>query len=169
MLGWCIVTLASARLKASVWFPPLKGTYQRGGTCKGCDRFGEFSESLKATMASVDEVRRMLIALMGAQRRGPSVGPATQTMANVTATAQELTLSDSEHEVPAMDRPPPQFVVVPQTDVMLQASVAQSTLPYDMDIGVEEAQNSPPPSIEEGRAEVAVQPPTENELVGREE
>ena len=29
-------------------------------------RFGEFSESLKATTVSVDEVRRMLVALMGA-------------------------------------------------------------------------------------------------------
>ena len=38
MLGWCIVTLASARLKASVRFPPLRGMYQRGSTCKGCDR-----------------------------------------------------------------------------------------------------------------------------------
>ena len=38
MLGWCIVTLASARLKASVRFPPLRGMYQRGGTCKGCDK-----------------------------------------------------------------------------------------------------------------------------------
>ena len=36
MLGWCIVTLASVRLKASVWFPPLRGMYQRG-TCKGSD------------------------------------------------------------------------------------------------------------------------------------
>ena len=35
MLGWCIVTLASARLKASVWFPPLRRMYQRGGTCRG--------------------------------------------------------------------------------------------------------------------------------------
>ena len=102
-------------------------------------RFGKFSESLKMTTASVDEVRRMLIALMGAQRRGPSVGSATQTMVNVLATAQELILSDLEHEVPTMDRPPPQFVVVPRTDVVLQASVAQFTLSYDMDIGVEEA------------------------------
>ena len=31
------MTLASARLKASVWFPPLRGIYQKGGTCKGCD------------------------------------------------------------------------------------------------------------------------------------
>ena len=31
------MTLASARLKASVWIPPLRGMYQRGGTCKGCD------------------------------------------------------------------------------------------------------------------------------------
>ena len=31
------MTLASARLKASVQFPPLRGMYQRGGTCKGCD------------------------------------------------------------------------------------------------------------------------------------
>ena len=38
MLGWCIVTLASARLKASVRFPLLRGMYQRGGTCKGCDK-----------------------------------------------------------------------------------------------------------------------------------
>ena len=37
MLGWCIVILASARLKASVQFPPLRGMYQTGGTCKGCD------------------------------------------------------------------------------------------------------------------------------------
>ena len=34
MLGWCIVTLASARLKASVWFPFLRGMYQREGICK---------------------------------------------------------------------------------------------------------------------------------------
>ena len=47
--------------------------------------------------------------------------------------------------------------------------MAQSTLPYDMDIGVEEEQNSPPPSIEEGCAKVAVQPPTKNDLVEREE
>ena len=33
MLGWCIVTLAGARLKASVQFPPLRRMYQ-GGTCK---------------------------------------------------------------------------------------------------------------------------------------
>ena len=38
MWGWCIVTLASARLKASVRFPPLRGMYQTGGTCKGCDK-----------------------------------------------------------------------------------------------------------------------------------
>ena len=31
------MTLASARLKASVRFPPLRGMYQRGGTFKGCD------------------------------------------------------------------------------------------------------------------------------------
>ena len=37
MWGWCIVTLASARLKASVRFPPLREMYQTGGTCKGCD------------------------------------------------------------------------------------------------------------------------------------
>ena len=36
MLGWCIVTLASVTLKASVRFPPLRRMYQ-GGTCKGCD------------------------------------------------------------------------------------------------------------------------------------
>ena len=38
MLGWCIVTLASARLKASVRFSPLRGMYQKRCTCKGCDR-----------------------------------------------------------------------------------------------------------------------------------
>ena len=37
MLGWCILTPPSARLKASVRFPPLRGMYQRRGTCKGCD------------------------------------------------------------------------------------------------------------------------------------
>ena len=31
------MTLTSARLKAFVWFPPLRGMYQRGGTCKGCN------------------------------------------------------------------------------------------------------------------------------------
>ena len=36
MLGWRIVTLASARLMASMRFPPLREVYQRG-TCKGCD------------------------------------------------------------------------------------------------------------------------------------
>ena len=40
MWAWCIVTLASARLKASVRFLPLRGMYQRGGTCKGCDTMG---------------------------------------------------------------------------------------------------------------------------------
>ena len=40
MLGWCIVTLTSARLKASVQFPSLRGMYQRRGTCKGCDTNG---------------------------------------------------------------------------------------------------------------------------------
>ena len=40
MWGWCIATLASARLKASVRFPPLRGMYQTGGTCKGCDTWG---------------------------------------------------------------------------------------------------------------------------------
>ena len=29
MLGWCIVILASARLKASVRFPPFRGMYQK--------------------------------------------------------------------------------------------------------------------------------------------
>ena len=29
--------LASARLKASMQFPPLRQMYQRGGTCKGCE------------------------------------------------------------------------------------------------------------------------------------
>ena len=38
MLGWCIVILASARLKASMRFPSLRGIYQRGGTCKRCDK-----------------------------------------------------------------------------------------------------------------------------------
>ena len=33
------MTLASARLKASVRFPSLRGMYQRGGTCKGCDTY----------------------------------------------------------------------------------------------------------------------------------
>ena len=37
MLGWCIMTLASARLKASVRFLSLRGMYQKGGTCKACD------------------------------------------------------------------------------------------------------------------------------------
>ena len=37
MWGWYIVTLAGARLKASVRFLPLRGMYQIGGTCKGCD------------------------------------------------------------------------------------------------------------------------------------
>ena len=29
MLGWCIMTLMNARLKASMWFPPLRGMYQK--------------------------------------------------------------------------------------------------------------------------------------------
>ena len=41
MLGWCIVTLVGARLKASVWFPLLRGMYQ-SGTCKGCDSVSYF-------------------------------------------------------------------------------------------------------------------------------
>ena len=35
------MTLASARLKASVRFPPLRGMYQTGGTCKGCDNHAD--------------------------------------------------------------------------------------------------------------------------------
>ena len=35
------MTLASARLKASVRFPPLRGMYQTRGTCKGCDNHGD--------------------------------------------------------------------------------------------------------------------------------
>ena len=35
MLGWCIVTLASARLKASVWFPPLRGMYKKEALARG--------------------------------------------------------------------------------------------------------------------------------------
>ena len=35
MLDWYIVTLAGARLKASVRFPPLREMFQRG-TCKRC-------------------------------------------------------------------------------------------------------------------------------------
>ena len=31
------MTLASAKLKASVQFPSLRGMYQREGTCKGFD------------------------------------------------------------------------------------------------------------------------------------
>ena len=34
MLDWCIVTFAGAKIKVSVWFPPLRGMYQRD-TCKG--------------------------------------------------------------------------------------------------------------------------------------
>ena len=45
MLGWCIVTLASASLKASVRFPPFRGMYQRG---KGCDRKGAIGGSKQA-------------------------------------------------------------------------------------------------------------------------
>ena len=41
------MTLASARLKASVRFPPLRGMYQRGGTCKGCDNFSAFAMQTK--------------------------------------------------------------------------------------------------------------------------
>ena len=50
MLGWCIVTLASARLKASVRFPPLRGMYQTGGTCKGCDSYGHLKFSAKESI-----------------------------------------------------------------------------------------------------------------------
>ena len=48
MWGWCLVTLASARLKASVRFPPLRGMYQTGGTCKGCDTDPVLLQSLPA-------------------------------------------------------------------------------------------------------------------------
>ena len=39
MLGWCIVTLVGARLKAFLRFSPLRGTYQKN-TCKECDIVG---------------------------------------------------------------------------------------------------------------------------------
>ena len=35
MWGWCIVTLASARLKASMRFPPLRGMYQKEILARG--------------------------------------------------------------------------------------------------------------------------------------
>ena len=35
MLGWCIVTLASARLEASMRFPPLRGMYQNEALARG--------------------------------------------------------------------------------------------------------------------------------------
>ena len=35
MLGWCIVILVGARLKASVQFPPLKGMYQKEALARG--------------------------------------------------------------------------------------------------------------------------------------
>ena len=35
MLGWCIVTLVGARLKASVRFPPLRGMYQKEALARG--------------------------------------------------------------------------------------------------------------------------------------
>ena len=44
MLGWCIVILVGARLKAFVRFPPLRGMYQRG-TYKGCDIVKYFGRS----------------------------------------------------------------------------------------------------------------------------
>ena len=56
MSGWCIVTLASARLKASVRFPPLRGMYQRGGTCKGCDIDGILDQDFGAIPKSEDLV-----------------------------------------------------------------------------------------------------------------
>ena len=48
MLDWCILTLASARLKASMRFPPLREMYQRGGTCKGFDNPGVMPETCGA-------------------------------------------------------------------------------------------------------------------------
>ena len=61
MWGWCIVTLASARLKASVRFPPLRGMYQTGGTCKGCDRNRDLDlPDHSGTDRNLDLTRRLL-------------------------------------------------------------------------------------------------------------
>ena len=65
MLGWCIVTLASARLKASVQFPPLRGMYQRGGTCKGCDNQVHTYIAQWREQAKNDPVERAYIEQMG--------------------------------------------------------------------------------------------------------
>ena len=35
MLGWCIMTFAFARLKASMWFPLLRGMFQKGAVASG--------------------------------------------------------------------------------------------------------------------------------------
>ena len=46
MLSWCIVTFVSTRLKAFIRFPPLRGMYQKGGTCKDATQF-DLRRSLK--------------------------------------------------------------------------------------------------------------------------
>ena len=57
MWGWCIVTLVSARLKASVRLPPLRGMYQRGGTSKGCDTMDVLGDTMGLPGVAMDDPR----------------------------------------------------------------------------------------------------------------
>ena len=87
------------------------------------DRFGEVSATTKATNAAVDELRHMLVAFIQAHKVAPSVVTAKHTLANVTATAQELTLSEWEQDLPSMNRPAPEFQVLQWADASAQARV----------------------------------------------
>ena len=50
------MTPVIARLKTSVRFPPLRGMYQNGGTCKGCDIEGdERADGQVSTRVSEDD------------------------------------------------------------------------------------------------------------------
>ena len=57
MLGLHIVTLTSARLKAPMWFPSLRGINHREGTCKRCDS-GVF---LKTIVMEIDTMEKSMM------------------------------------------------------------------------------------------------------------
>ena len=73
------------------------------------DRFGEVSVTTKSTNSAVDELRHMLVTFIYANKLASSVVIAKHTLANVTTTAQELTLLEWEQNLPPMNRPAPQF------------------------------------------------------------
>ena len=108
------------------------------------DRFGEVFATMKATNSAVDELRHMLVTFIHAHKLAPSVVTAKHTLANVTVTAQELTLLEWEQDLPPIYRPAPQFQVLQRADASAQARAQNPMVAYDMDTNSEDLPNPQP-------------------------